>query len=568
MKLAQPSGLDVYFLFSATRTIRTTRTMRISAALEWAGSGVCFAHHQLYLGERAADCDVLVKARMLQRALYELFLNLDSHGEMSKMALYDQPFDRARMESLCVYLDHGGSELTPDAATRTFADVSKAQDAWQCLSEKVAASQEVVLSVTEYSFVSVLAGSILVDDHVSVSVQLSNTEHCVPARLYVAATAKWPRMLQHWPKSLLECESVLLDLLRLNATAFEDVKSLATYIPEKTLLLAAFEDKQRAATAFQQASDVLQLDDEVGRLAIKVNPSSLRWASSRLQDDDVLVFQALKTCGYLLKYVNTRFRGNLQAVMTALDTYANAYLLATPEVKLCRDVVLKVVSLKGTMLRHVMCPFARDRAVVHAAVCQNGMALKFADRSLQHDYRMVLCAVRTYPQVIQEIGLAKRFRKDSKIAALSVAADGESLGMFAHKFRNSKPLVLAALKNHPSAWFHVANELRFDPDVLNALVSTPRSSDLRDMFRSHRLTKFGLMRELTQSIEWMQAIKCNGCLLEFAPPHIKYSKDAALAAVSQCAEELRIVPPGICNSVDVVLAAACQNVHAPDIFVV
>jgi hypothetical protein len=178
---------------------------------------------------------------------------------------------------------------------------------------------------------------------------------------------------------------------------------------------------------------------------------------------------------------------------------------------------------------------------------------------------MVMCAARTYPQVLQQITSLTRFMFDAKIVEAAVTANPACLGMFGYNFRNSKKLVLAALNKHCCAWLHVSKSLKNDPDVVRALLATPYKNDLCDMFRDAKNVSACCFYELMLTIDWMQAVKSNGCLIEFAPEAVKCNKQFILAAVSNNAAALKHVLPCL-RDADVVSAAACQDVNAPGIF--
>lgn len=66
---------------------------------------------------------------------------------------------------------------------------------------------------------------------------------------------------------------------------------------------------------------------------------------------------------------------------------------AMMRLKADRELVLRVVSTKGTSLRRARSELREDREVVLAAVCKSGKALEFASPRLQKDREVVLAAL-------------------------------------------------------------------------------------------------------------------------------------------------------------------------------
>jgi hypothetical protein len=273
--------------------------------------------------------------------------------------------------------------------------------------------------------------------------------------------------------------------------------------------------------------------------------------------------QALEKSGALLQCVHQRFTGHHLAVLTAVKTWAGAYVMATEEVKACRDVVLQTLKTNGMYLRQVPKYFLHDRHVVFAAVSQNGRALALAD-AFHTDYSMVLCAVKTFPLILWQVVATRRFASNTEVARAAVATSPSALRYVHRKFRSDRKLVVAAVSRWASSIKYASNALRRDPDVVRAFFESEDADELSCVMQRQRQAPHqSCFPRLKSAEEWVEALKRNSCLFKFAPPEVQQSKDAVMAGVSHSVDVLRYVIDNLIDP-DVVLAAGIKDVGVFD----
>lgn len=129
-------------------------------------------------------------------------------------------------------------------------------------------------------------------------------------------------------------------------------------------------------------------------------------------------------------------------------------------------LALATVQRDGLALRHENKLIRRDRAIVLAAVAQNGLALQFADpdrsEGLHKDRELVLAAVASNGLALQFVDYA--LRRDRDVVLLAVQCHGGALEFASAKLKRDRVLVLYACREHIDALQFAGVELRDDPE--------------------------------------------------------------------------------------------------------
>lgn len=165
---------------------------------------------------------------------------------------------------------------------------------------------------------------------------------------------------------------------------------------------------------------------------------ALRWASARLADDDEVADLAVRQCPAALQFVSDRLKlvhlarngdllqaaglgGNPDCVRAAAAGDPRALRFAQPQAapsSLVREAILSDPKILGCLPLKLVQPLLEDEEVVRCLARVNGMVLRWASPSLQHDRELVLNAVGCN-------GMALRFagpwlRDDAEVVALAV----------------------------------------------------------------------------------------------------------------------------------------------------
>jgi len=239
---------------------------------------------------------------------------------------------------------------------------------------------------------------------------------------------------------------------------------------DRGVVLAAV---KRSGMALWLASEELRDDPEVVEQALRGAPQALQFVSWRLRGHKPTVLHAvagatlarrllfeslvslvhhhhalnvksqlLRSRPYALMHMLIRFTGMKYVHVFSGDPWALDF--ATDELRGDPEVVLAAVRRRGAALALAHGSVAKgDRAVVGAAVADNGLALQFASKALKADEATVLTAVT-------QNGLALRFaskalRTDRAVVAVAVSRNWAALRHAGAALRRDPDLALLAL---------------------------------------------------------------------------------------------------------------------------
>lgn len=194
-----------------------------------------------------------------------------------------------------------------------------------------------------------------------------------------------------------------------------------------------------------------------------------------------------------------------------------------------------------------------DRAIVLAAVRQNGCALQFASDGLRADREVVLAAVTQKGSALQ-LALDS-YRADRGFVLEAVGKNGRALRHVSGCLRDDREVVLAAVRQNGVALACASDGLRADRAfVLEAL----RTNGMALQY----------VKGATKDREFvLAAVRQNGLALWYvAGTALQEDKEVVLAAVSQNGSALQFVPAflrgewgAVLADKGIVLAAVSQN---------
>ena len=136
--------------------------------------------------------------------------------------------------------------------------------------------------------------------------------------------------------------------------------------------------------------------------AIKIDVSSLRYASEELKNDENFIIEVIKNRCYSMEYTLKQLFDNV-----------------SKELLNNKKFVLKILRIDGCLLRYVPYEFQNDKEIVLEAIRDNGYNLECASYEI---------------------------RNDKKIVAISLKTNGYSLEHASEKLQSNKKLILMALK--------------------------------------------------------------------------------------------------------------------------
>mmetsp|Transcript_45848 Transcript_45848/g.84088 ORF Transcript_45848/g.84088 Transcript_45848/m.84088 type:complete len:350 (-) Transcript_45848:46-1095(-) len=212
----------------------------------------------------------------------------------------------------------------------------------------------------------------------------------------------------------------------------------------------------------------------------------------------------------------------------------------TAEVLLVRSETdvqwLEMMNVAGMQLAVAPPAVQADRAIVLAAVRQNGQALEYAAEELQADYEVVKSAVRQSGTALAHCAPELRF--DFSVVMEAVSCDGRALEFASPEMQADKRIVLAAVISQGSSFKHAAIELRSDRRFVLHVV------ELAGLALEYVSQELKADRQIV-----LTAVQENGLSLEWASKELRADRQVVQAAVEthglalwDAAEELRTDP--------------------------
>ncbi len=129
-----------------------------------------------------------------------------------------------------------------------------------------------------------------------------------------------------------------------------------------------------------------------------------------------------------------------------------------------RDIVLAAVKENGLALRYANKCLKKDREIVLTAVQQDGWALEYADESFKKNREIVLTAVQQDSRAFHCAN--ETLKKDREIVLAAVKQDGWLLKYSDESLKKDREIVLAAVKQHGWALQYADANLKKDREIV------------------------------------------------------------------------------------------------------
>ena len=254
----------------------------------------------------------------------------------------------------------------------------------------------------------------------------------------------------------------------------------------------------------------------------------LRRLLSFVQDDEHVVFAAVRQNGLALEYASEGLRANVSVVMTAVSQNGLALEFASERLRAVYSIVMRAVAegpgASGFALLHALGATASSPDVVLAAVDTSPRVFSFLSSTWKSDREFALRAVLRRGKVLQYVDESLRYDREFVLAA--VAQNGDALGYASDALRSDREFVLAAVAQNGQA-------LRYAPEVF--------------------VTNRGFV---------LAAVAQNGLALQYAGNELQADREVVLAAVTQNGEALSFAAPELQQSNRIVEAAVLSNLPA------
>jgi hypothetical protein len=217
----------------------------------------------------------------------------------------------------------------------------------------------------------------------------------------------------------------------------------------------------------QEKIDAIKLVQEDGM--------ELEFLSEEFQDDDDIVFAAVRENGCAALYASRRLWRDKEFVLLALETYESDVYdefsilsMVSKELHNDRDIIIAAAQgLHHNVLEYASENICNDREVVLISVNYFGTSLKYASVSLRADKEVVLAAVQKNPWSLKYA--SENLRADKEVVLAAVQTDGYILGGLSKEMRSDEEIVLASVFQNAVFLDFATKKLRNDEYFLSRL---------------------------------------------------------------------------------------------------
>jgi len=134
-----------------------------------------------------------------------------------------------------------------------------------------------------------------------------------------------------------------------------------------------------------------------------------------------------------------------------------------------RALVLAAVNQNGMALKFASTTFKDDAGVVMAAARQTWRSLQFASKNQRTGKDLAIVGVSQDPNAFQYV--ANKLRYDREVLEAACSTNGKALSQALGDLASDKALVLLAVTNNGMALAHASDGLKGDDEVVNAAIS-------------------------------------------------------------------------------------------------
>lgn len=182
-----------------------------------------------------------------------------------------------------------------------------------------------------------------------------------------------------------------------------------------------------------------------------------------LMDDEDFVLEALKIDESTLTFASDRIRIDKNFVLIALNFASRALRYADKSLKQDKEFILKAVKKQYRAFDDADVILKKDKKFVMEVVSIDGNAFEFADETLRADKEVLLTAIKTYGLAIKYA--SDELQKDKEVVLAAVANFGFLLRDLDENFKKDKDIVLAAINDYPYAINFAHQSLQNDPEI-------------------------------------------------------------------------------------------------------
>jgi len=234
-------------------------------------------------------------------------------------------------------------------------------------------------------------------------------------------------------------------------------------------------------------------------------------------------------------------------VITAVKKDGGTLKFADKNLKNDKKIVLLAVKNISTVvgsdwaLHYASKKLRANKEIVLAAVKHTAKALQHADKKLRGDKKIVLEAVKNYGEVLEYAD--KKLKSNKEVVLAAVSNDGSALKFCDKKLKSNKEVVLAAVKNYWDALEYADKKLRGDKDII-----------LEAIKKEARNIKYADKKLKEDQKIMLTAISKSAFTFEYANEKLKFDKKFVLLAVKKNSAVLEYVNDNFKMDKEVILA--------------
>ncbi len=189
---------------------------------------------------------------------------------------------------------------------------------------------------------------------------------------------------------------------------------------DRSIIMTALQGSKHAEIWFDLPWH-LREDPELASIAIDKDPLKFERMRPVIQDNRDMVLRAIRHNGVLLAFASDRLQRDPELQRIAVSVTPSA-LSSTPDLQDDREVVLAAVSRHGLVLEYASNRLKNDLEVLTKAIQNNGEAIQYAPDWIKNDYAYAMMAVRSNGYAIELLSPELASNIDIQLAAYNSAS--------------------------------------------------------------------------------------------------------------------------------------------------
>ncbi len=307
----------------------------------------------------------------------------------------------------------------------------------------------------------------------------------------------------------------------------------------------------------QFADDSLKNDKQIVMAAIKQDGYALKYASKALRADRDMVLEAVKNNqnGYSLENTSKALRADREVVLEAVKNNPDVLNYTSKALKADRDIVLEAVKHYGSALQYAEEVMTKDKDIVLAAIKNDPDSIQYAHKSLFSNREFVLAALNAIkkPKIIINLPFASAspLKNDPDIVLQLVKINGLALQFANPTLQKDPQIVAAAIKQNILALKYAGEPIRQNRQWILDFIK-----------KSGSLPRWINKKFLKDKALLLATVKIDGMALRYADNSLKKDREVVLTAVKQEAEAFQYADKDLLDNKSVVLDAIKLNGRA------